>query len=88
MSEENTICYCKTTRVRDLADKIISDYNLTVKERTDNLLKLNAIQNSNLGIDSLKVEKVKVKSDSKYIFKQIQTIDNKLGTGFIQSMDA
>tara|TARA_R100001463_G_scaffold11352_1_gene31813 strand:+ start:3461 stop:3703 length:243 start_codon:yes stop_codon:yes gene_type:complete len=80
MSEENTI--------RNLADKIISDYNLTVKEKTDNLLKLNAIQNSNLGIDSLKAEKVKVKSDSKYIFKQIQTIDNKLGSGFIQSMDA
>ena len=80
MSEENTI--------RNLADKIISDYNLTVKEKTDNLLKLNAIQNSNLGIDSLKAEKVKVKSDSKYIFKQIQTIDNKLGTGFIKSMDA
>ncbi len=80
MSEENTI--------RNLADKIISDYNLTVKEKTDNLLKLNAIQNSNLGIDSLKVEKIKVKSDSKYIFKQIQTIDNKLGTGFIKSMDA
>jgi len=80
MSEENTI--------RNLADKIISDYNLTVKEKTDNLLKLNAIQNSNLGIDSLKAEKVKVKSDSKYIFKQIQTIDNKLGSGFIKSMDA
>ena len=80
MSEENSI--------RNLADKIISDYNLTVKEKTDNLLKLNAIQNSNLGIDSLKVEKIKVKSDSKYIFKQIQTIDNKLGTGFIKSMDA
>tara|TARA_B100001559_G_scaffold302606_1_gene290503 strand:- start:356 stop:598 length:243 start_codon:yes stop_codon:yes gene_type:complete len=80
MSEENTI--------RNLADKIISDYNLTVKEKTDNLLKLNAIQNSNLGIDSLKVEKVKVKADSKYIFKQIQTIDNKLGSGFIKSMDA
>mgnify|MGYP001488631274 FL=1 len=80
MSEENTI--------RNLADKIISDYNLTVKEKTDNLLKLNAIQNSNLGIDSLKAEKVKVKSDSKYIFKQIQTIDSKLGSGFIKSMDA
>tara|TARA_R100001163_G_C5067318_1_gene206338 strand:- start:1137 stop:1379 length:243 start_codon:yes stop_codon:yes gene_type:complete len=80
MSEENTI--------RNLADKIISDYNLTVKEKTDNLLKLNAIQNSNLGIDSLKAEKVKVKADSKYIFKQIQTIDNKLGSGFIKSMDA
>jgi ribonuclease HI len=80
MSEENTI--------RNLADKIISDYNLTVKEKTDNLLKLNTIQHSNLGIDSLKAEKAKVKSDSKYIFKQIQTIDNKLGTGFIKSMDA
>ena len=88
MSKENNICYCKASCFRELADRIINDNHLTIKEKTNNLLKLNAIQYSNLGIDSLKVEKAKVKSDSKYIFKHIQSIDNKLGKDFIRSMDA
>jgi len=79
MSEEMTI--------RNLALKIAEDFQLTVKERTDNLLQLDAIQYTNLGTDSLKSEKVKVKSDSKYIYKQIKTIDPALGESLIVAMD-
>jgi len=73
--------------IRRLADKIISDFNLTVKDRTDELLKLDAIQDTNLGLDSSKTEKNEVKSNSKYIYKQIKEIDPESGKILITSMD-
>ena len=57
--------------IRRLADKIINDFNLTVRDRTDELLKLDAIQYTNLGLDSKKTEKYEVKANSKYIYKKI-----------------
>lgn len=80
MSDEMTI--------RLLAEKIATDFNRTVKERTDDLLQLDAIQYTNLGIDSRKSEKTKVKSDSKYIYKQIRSIDENLGKDLIYYMDS
>lgn len=79
MSEEMTI--------RNLAFKIASDYQRSVKERTDQLLQLDAIQYTNLGIDSKVYEKQKVKGDSKYIYKQIKNIDTELGESLINAMD-
>jgi hypothetical protein len=79
MSEEMTI--------KLLAEKIAKDYQRTVKERTDDLLQLDAIQYTNLGVDSKMYEKNKVKSDSKYIYKQIKTIDTNLGEQLITAMD-
>ena len=73
--------------IRRLADKIISDFNLTVKDRTDELLKLDAIQYTNLGLDSSKTEKNEVKSNSKYIYKQIKEIDPESGKILITSTD-
>lgn len=74
--------------IRNLTDKIINDFNLTIKEKTDNLLQLDAIQYTNLGIDSTKAEKNKVKSDSKYIYKKIESINKPFGKLLINSMDA
>lgn len=79
MSEEMTI--------KNLALKIAEDFARTIQDRTDDLLQLDAIQYTNLGIDSLKSEKKKVKSDSKFIYKQIKTIDTTLGESLITSMD-
>ena len=73
--------------IRRLADKIISDFNLTVRDRTDELLKLDAIQYTNLGTDSTKTEKKEVKANSKYIYKKIQEIDHDTGKHLITSMD-
>ena len=73
MSEDLTI--------RKLAEKIARDFALSIKERTDTILELDAIQYTNLGIDSTKAEKKKVKSDSKFLYKQIKgfnEIDGKL----------
>lgn len=73
--------------IRKLADKIISDFNLTVRDRTDELLKLDAIQYTNLGSDSTKTEKKEVKANSKYIYKKIGDIDPETGKHLITSMD-
>jgi|TARA_R110002153_G_scaffold181638_1_gene334961 hypothetical protein len=75
------------TTIRDLALKIASDYAKSVLERTDELLMLDCIQYTNLGIDSSKSEKKKVKSDSKFIYKQVKSIDTKLGNLLITSLD-
>jgi hypothetical protein len=73
--------------IRRLADKIINDFNLTVKDRSDELLKLDAIQYTNLGLDSSKTEKKEVKANSKYIYKKIEEIDPESGKHLITSMD-
>jgi hypothetical protein len=73
--------------IRRLADKIINDFNLTVKDRSDELLKLDAIQYTNLGLDSSKKEKKEVKANSKYIYKKIEEIDPESGKHLITSMD-
>lgn len=75
-------------RIRQLAEKIASDFQLSVKQRTDELLQLDAIQYTNLGIDSTKAEKKQVKSDSKFIYKQIKTIDPLTGKYLLDHMDA
>jgi len=74
--------------IRNLAEKIATDFARTIKERTDMILELDAIQYTNLGIDSTKSEKSKVKSDSKYLYKQIKGIDESLGKDLITHMDA
>jgi len=73
--------------IRRLAEKIAKDFALSIKERTDQLLELDAIQYTNLGIDSTKTEKRKVKSDSKFIYKQVKGIDEKIGSQLLTSMD-
>jgi hypothetical protein len=79
MSEEMTI--------RKLAEKIAKDFQLSVLERTDQLLELDAIQYTNLGIDSKKYEKDKVKSDSKFIYKQIKGFNEETGNLLINHLD-
>lgn len=73
--------------IRNLAEKIAKDFALSIKERTDYLLELDANQYTNLGSDSTKIEKNKVKSDSKYIYKQIKNIDNTTGKLLINHLD-
>ena len=74
--------------IRQLAEKIAKDFQLTIQERTDQLLQLDAIQYTNLGVDSTIGEKKKVKSDSKYLYKQIKGIDEHTGNLLLKGMDA
>jgi len=73
--------------IRNLAEKIAKDFQLSVKERTDGILELDAISYTNLGIDSTKSEKNKVKSDSKHLYKLIRGFNESLGKDLIQHMD-
>lgn len=79
MSEDMTI--------RQLSEKIAKDFALSIKQRTDLLLELDANQYTNLGIDSLVAEKKKVKSDSKYIYRQIKGIDEQTGKMLLNHVD-
>lgn len=74
--------------IRKLAEKIAADFALSVRERTDRILELDAIQYQNLGIDSTKAEKIKVKSDSKYLYKQIKGFNEHDGKLLLNHLDA
>lgn len=80
MSEEMTI--------KKLAEKIAKDFNLSVLERTNQLLELDAIQYTNLGIDSKKYEKDKVKSDSKFIYRQLKGFNETDGSLLLNHLDS
>tara|TARA_S200002703_G_C3799890_1_gene247168 strand:- start:3941 stop:4183 length:243 start_codon:yes stop_codon:yes gene_type:complete len=75
-------------RIRKLAENIVKDFNITIKDRVDAVLELDAISYQNLGIDSTKTEKNKVKSDSKYLYKLIKGIDEQTGNLLINHLDA
>lgn len=79
MSEDMTI--------RNLANKIVTDFELSIRDRVDSVLELDAISYTNLGIDSTKAEKNKVKSDSKYLYKLIKGIDENTGNLLINHLD-
>jgi hypothetical protein len=74
--------------IRRLAEKIAKDFQLSVKERTDAILEMDAIQYQNLGIDSTKTEKKKVKSDSKYLYKLVKSFNDSDGNLLLNHMDA
>jgi len=75
-------------RIRNLAEKIVKDFELSVRDRIDAVLELDAISYTNLGSDSTKTEKRKVKSDSKYLYKLIKGIDEPTGNLLINHLDA
>lgn len=73
--------------IKQLAEQIATDFQLSIKERTDALLKLDCDMYTNLGIDSLKKEKQEVKKNSKHIYKQIKGIDEVSGNMLLDCLD-
>ncbi len=73
--------------IKQLAEKIATDFQLSIKQRTDALLKLDCEMYTNLGIDSLKKEKQEVKKNSKHIYKQIKGIDEVSGNMLLACLD-
>ena len=74
--------------IRKLAEKIAKDFQLSVKDRTDAILEMDAISYTNLGIDSTKTEKNKVKSDSKYLYKLIRGFNETDGNLLVNHLDS
>jgi len=74
--------------IRKLAEKIEKDFQLSVKDRTDAILEMDAISYTNLGTDSTKTEKNKVKSDSKYLYKLIKGFNETDGKLLLNHLDS
>jgi len=74
--------------IRKLAEKIAKDFQLSVKDRTDAILEMDAISYTNLGTDSTKTEKSKVKSDSKYLYKLIKGFNETDGKLLLNHLDS
>lgn len=68
-------------------DKIYNYKTLSNKEKIDRLLEIDANQYTNCGKDSTKNEKLIVKKNSKYIYKTIKKIDEKIGKSLLQHQD-
>lgn len=61
--------------VKKKAEEIAIDFAKSIKERTDALLKLDCDLYTNLGIDSSKEEKERVKELSRFIYTRVALID-------------
>jgi hypothetical protein len=77
----------KDLEIRELAEKIAKDFQLSVKERTDSILELDANQYTNLGVESSKSERNKVKADSKFLYKQIKGFNEIDGNLLLKHLD-
>tara|TARA_R110000823_G_scaffold313977_1_gene442199 strand:+ start:121 stop:348 length:228 start_codon:yes stop_codon:yes gene_type:complete len=72
---------------QEIIDKIYNYKTLSNKEKIDRLLEIDANQYTNCGIDSTKNEKLIVKKNSKYIYKTIKKIDEKIGKSLLEHQD-
>ena len=77
-----------TKDVREKAEEYARDFALSIQQRTDKLLKLDCNEYTNLGSDSTKAEKLEVKKNSKFIYKQIRGIDETSGNLLLKALDA
>ena len=73
--------------IRELSENIAKDFELSEKERTDKILELDANQYTNLGIESSKSERNKVKADSKFLYKQIKGFNEIDGNLLLNHLD-
>jgi hypothetical protein len=73
--------------IRKKAEEIAIDFALSIKERTDKLLKLDCDLYTNLGSESSKEDKREVKETSKYIYTRIKGIDEDSGELLLKAFD-
>ena len=73
--------------IKEKALEIAREFNLSIIERTDALLKIDCDMYTKLGIDSTKAEKQQVKATSKQIYKYIKGIDEVSGNLLLKSLD-
>ena len=72
---------------QELIDKIFSFKTITDKEKIDRLLEIDATQYTNCGLETTKTEKSLVKKNSRYIYKTIKKIDEKIGKSLLEHQD-
>ena len=74
--------------IKEKALEIAREFNLSIIERTDALLKMDCDMYTRLGSDSTSKEKKQVKATSKQIYKYIKGIDETSGNLLLKSLDA
>ncbi len=72
---------------KKIVDKTSNCICVTDKRKIDILLKMDASQYTNLGLDSTAKEKEQVRSNSNYIYQKIKEIDEALGDSFLKHQD-
>lgn len=75
------------TDLKEYAEAIAIDYQKSVKERIDELLKLDCTNYTWLGIDSSTEDKREVKQMSKFLYTKIRDIDQKEGDFLLETLD-
>jgi|TARA_R110002153_G_scaffold98322_2_gene233343 hypothetical protein len=68
-------------------DKIVNYTTYSNTRKIDSLFEIDAVMYTNLGKESTKTERSDVKSNSKYIYKQINRLDPKLGTLLLKNFE-
>jgi hypothetical protein len=68
-------------------EKIVEFKTWTVKQKTDELLKIDCFMYCNLGRDSTVKEREQVRRDSKRIYTLIKRIDPAMGNTFLTTID-
>ena len=66
---------------------IAEDFNKSIKERIDELLRMDADMYTNLGSDSTKADKEQVKKNSRFIYRAIKDLDDATGKLLLQHQD-
>jgi len=72
----------------ELAKKIAMDFNKTIRERVDMLLKEDCNNYTNLGLDSTEQERKEVREVSRELYHIINAIDEETGELLITSLDS
>ncbi len=72
---------------QELIDKIFNYKTIPDNEKIDRLLEIDANQYVNCGLETTKTKKLLVKKNSKYIYKTIKKIDEKIGKLLLQHQD-
>lgn len=67
--------------------RIAEDFNKSIKERIDELLRMDADMYTNLGSDSTKADKEQVKKNSRLIYRAIKDLDDATGKLLLQHQD-
>ena len=67
--------------------KVAENFNISVKERIDSLLEIDANMYTNLGSDSTKSNKEQVKKNSRVIYRAIKDLDESTGKLLLQHQD-
>ena len=68
-------------------DKILNYKTISIRQKIDRLLEMDANNYTNLGIDSTKTQREQVKKESRFIYRAIKTLDKELGNLFLQHQD-